>query len=584
MVEPTLRWRYPDPVLPAPAFLAAVAARGGGERLARVLAGRGIPIGELDAFLGPSGSGLHDPALLPDAERAVDRVDRARDRGEGVLVVGDFDADGLSGLAIMVRALRELGLDVAGHVPSRAGDGHGLSLRSVELARAAGRSLIVTVDTGTSSAAEIAAAGGLGIDVLVTDHHRVPPDLPPAAAVVNPHRRDARYPDRRLSGAGVAFRLAALLADRLGGSREAAAALADLATIGTVADVAPVLGENRAIVRLGIEQLRTAPRPGLAALLAGAGVDPATVTLDTIAFVVAPRLNAAGRVGDADDAAALLLADDPARAAELAARLEAANLARRELTRAALDEARASLAADPPAATDPAFVRGAWPVGVIGLVAGRLADERGRPAVVATELDGLLRASCRAGDGIDLAAALERCADVFVRHGGHRSAAGFEVAVDRWDEARDRLAPLIADSGPGPHRVVTLDLALPAQAVDYDLLGELALLEPTGPGNPAAVVGVHGLIVTRARAASGGHTQLTLRRGLDVVDAIAFGRADLADRLAPGDRIDVAARLASRTFGGFESLQLEILDLASVHATADASGADPAAVPAGVAP
>jgi single-stranded-DNA-specific exonuclease len=585
MVEPTLHWRYPDPEPPGPEYLGAVAAHGGGERLARVLARRGVQVLDLEGFFGPAAAGLHDPALLPDAERAVNRFALARRRGEGVLVVGDFDADGLTALAILVRALHDLGLDVSWHVPSRAGDGHGLSARSVELARAAGRTLVVTVDTGTSSAPEIEAAAALGIDVIVTDHHRVPPALPPAVAVVNPQRRDAAYPDRRLSGAGVAFRLAVLLAERLGGSREAADGLADLAIIGTVADVAPVLGENRAIARMGLEQLRVEPRPGLAALLAVAGIAPAAVSLETIAYTIAPRLNAAGRVGDADDAAALLLEDDPGRATELAARLEEANLARRELTRTALDEARSRLAADPPADADPAFVRGTWPVGVIGLVAGRLAEERARPAIVATELDGLLRASCRAGDGVDLAAALEGCADILVRHGGHRSAAGFEIEVARWDEARARLAAVLGGVGPGTGPMLEVDLALPPREVDYGLLAELAALEPTGPGNPPPVIAVHGLTVTRIRAANGGHAQLTLRREVDVVDAIAFGRADLVDRLHSGDRVDVAARLASRRFGGFESLQLEILDVASAGeiAAVRAPGAR-TALPVGVGP
>ena len=575
MVEPTLRWRYPEPGSPGLEYVAAVAAHGGGERLARVLARRGVAAAELPSFFGPAEAGLHDPGLLPDAHRAAERIAQARARGEGVLVVGDFDADGLCGLAILVRSLRDLGLDVVGHVPSRAGDGHGLSMRCVELARSGDRTLIVTVDTGTSSGAEIAAAAGQGIEVIVTDHHRVPLDLPPAVAVVNPHRLDARYPDRRLSGAGVAFRLAGHLADRLGGSRELAASLADLAAIGTVSDVAPVLGENRAIARLGLERLRADPRPGLAALLATAGIDPPAVTLDTVAFVIAPRLNAAGRVGDADDAAALLLEDEPGRAADLAGRLEEANLIRRELTRTALDGARATLAAEPPGDGGPVFVRGSWPVGVIGLVAGRLAEELARPAIVATETDGLLRASCRAGDGVDLAAALEGCSDLLARHGGHRSAAGFEVAVERWDEVRTRLGALLAVSDTAPGPVLEVDLVLPATSLDYELLGELAMLEPTGPGNPAPVIAVHELTVTRVRAANGGHAQLTLRRELDVVDAIAFGRADLVDRLLPGDRVEVAARLASRRFGGFESLQLEVLDVGSVGSSVPATAAAP---------
>ena len=363
----------------------------------------------------------------------------------------------------MVRALRRLGMDPASHVPSRLDDGHGLSLRAVELARAAGRRLIITVDMGSSSGAEIAAAGDAGIDVIVTDHHRVPPERPPALAVVNPHRPDSGYPDARLTGAGVALKVAALLLDRLAGIpvAETTADLADLAMIGTVADVAPVLGENRGIARLGLERIRREPRPGIVALLAAAGVVATEVTLETVGFALAPRLNAAGRVGDADDAAALLLTDDAAVAAVHAAALDAANLVRRDVSRASVDEARAVLEAGGGANGRAILVRGTWPVGIIGLVAGRLAEDAGLPALVATQVGEHLRASCRAPAGYDLAAALQACSDLLLRHGGHRGAAGFEMEARNWDAFSERVRGLLrcrppagrtapADPGPRP--------------------------------------------------------------------------------------------------------------------------------------
>jgi single-stranded-DNA-specific exonuclease len=564
MLAPRFRWRYPDRTPLADDYAAAVAAHGGSALLARVLARRGLEAADLDAFFGPPELGIHDAGLLPDAEIVVARVARAREAGERVLVVGDFDADGLTGLAILVTALQRLGLDVAWHVPSRVDDGHGLSRRAVEVAREAGRTLLFTVDTGSSSVVEIAEAAAAGVDVIVTDHHRVPDVMPPAAAIVNPHRPDAAYPDRRLAGSGVALKVAALLGERLAGIPAAAtvADLADLAMIGTVADVAPVLGENRSLARLGLARIRTAPRPGIAALLAAAGVEPAAATLETVAYALAPRLNAAGRVGEAADAAALLLATDAQEAAAAAATLESANVARRDVTRTTLEEARAVLAGEP-ADLPATLVRGPWPVGIVGLVAARLADERGRPAVVAAELDGVLRASCRAPEGYDLAATLAACDDLLVRHGGHRGAAGFEVLEERWDAFRSRFLELLAGSAPAdPRPELVLDLALPARAADYRLLEHLAALGPTGPGNPEPLVGVHGLTVTRVRSAAGGHAQLTLRRDLDVVDAIAFERADLVDAVREGDRVDVVGRLASRRFGGFESLQLVVLDVA----------------------
>ena len=586
MIEPRFTWVYPDRAPLDEAFVAAVRCHGGSARLARVMVAREIGPDEVDRFFGPAMDSLHDPVRLPDADVAVERIARARAAGEGILVVGDFDADGLTGLAIMVRALRRLGMDPASHVPSRLDDGHGLSLRAVELARAAGRRLIITVDMGSSSGAEIAAAGDAGIDVIVTDHHRVPPELPPALAVVNPHRPDSGYPDARLTGAGVALKVAALLLDRLAGIpvAETTADLADLAMIGTVADVAPVLGENRGIARLGLERIRRDPRPGIAALLAAAGVAATEVTLETVGFALAPRLNAAGRVGDADEAAALLLTDNPAAAAVHAAALDAANLVRRDVSRASVDEARAVLEAEGGANGRAILVRGAWPVGIIGLVAGRLAEDAGLPAVVATQVGEHLRASCRAPAGYDLAAALQACSDLLLRHGGHRGAAGFEMEARNWDAFSERVRGLLAAARPPDARPqLTLDLALPARSVDYALLRDLAALGPTGPGNPDPVVGVHGLTVTRIRGAAGGHAQLTLRREVDVLDGIAFGRSDLVTTVREGDRVDVAARLMSRRFGGFESLQLGVIDVAPERTAArePVTAASPAVVHAG---
>ena len=564
MLEPHYRWVFPVPVEVGPDQAAEADRLGISERTTAVLAARGVADGRaLRAFFAEPVDGLNDPADLPDAEALRSRIGRARRDHETVLVFGDFDADGLSGLATLTIALRALGLTVEPYVPSRLEEGHGLSHRAVELAAERGIGLIVTVDCGSTSVEEIATAAARGIDVVVTDHHRLPPVLPPAIAIVNPHRADSRYPDDRLSGAGVAFAVARLLLAGEPGGDELALSLAETAVIGTVSDIAPIVGENRAIARLGLERIRTGARPGIAALLARAGVVPASVDLETVAFSIAPRLNAAGRVGDPLDAARLLLTEDPEEAATLAERLESTNLARRELTATAVEEAaRAADAADP--ARPIVMVRGPWPVGVIGLVAARLSEERRRPAIVGADLDGVIRASCRSDGELDLAAALEACGDLLVQHGGHAGAAGFEVETDRWEALRLRLEALAggtapADVGPELH----LDLALPAGEVDYPLLRELARLEPTGTGNPEPLVGVLGVTVTRVRAANGGHTQLTLRRDRDVVDAIAFDRADLAESIAEGDRIDVVATLASRTFGGFESLQLEVRDAAA---------------------
>jgi single-stranded-DNA-specific exonuclease len=563
VVEPRFRWVFPAPLVLTPEFASAAGARGISDRMATLLARRGVMDRvELDAWFAEPLDGLHDPASLPDADRLLARLTRARADGERVLVFGDFDADGLTGLTIMTLALRRFGVAVEPYVPSRLDEGHGLSVAAIDAAEATGATVIVTVDCGSTSHAEIATARDRGLDVIVTDHHRVPQVLPDAIALVNPHRADSTYPDPRLAGSGVAFKVAQLLLRDEPGGPAFALTLTDLATIGSVADVAPVVGENRAIARLGLERLRSAPRPGIAALLERARVAPAAVDLETVSFALAPRLNAAGRVGEAMEAARLLLADDAAEAATHADALEVANAERRDLMKTAVAEARALVADTPDAPAT--LVRGPWGVGIVGLVAARLAEDRGRAAVVGADLGDIIRASCRSDGAMDLGATLEQCGDLFIRYGGHAGAAGFELSTDRWDEFSTRFLALAAVAAPADPRVaLPIDLALPARDVDYALFREFAGLTPAGPGNPDPLVAVLGLTVTRVRAATGGHTQLTLRRERDVLDGIAFGRADLAETVREGDRVDVVARLASRVFGGYETLQLEIRDVCS---------------------
>jgi single-stranded-DNA-specific exonuclease len=577
VLAPRSRWLFPNPTAVSAALLAAGSELGLGPRALGILAARGVTApDDLQRFFGDPAGSLHEPSRLPDAEAFAARIARARDAHEAVLVFGDFDADGITGLAILTIALRRLGVEAIPYVPSRLDEGHGLSRAAVDAAVAAGARVIVTVDTGSSSVAEVAAANQSGLDVLITDHHRVPAVLPAALAIVNPHRADATYPERRLAGSGVAFTLARLL---LG---DAALDLADLAAIGTVADLAPVLGENRAIVQLGLERLRAGPRPGLAALLALARLAPEDVDLDRLAFSVAPRLNAAGRVGEAFDAAKLLLAEDAAEAAELAAVLETANATRRDLLRTAVAEARTS-----PDAVDDApatIVHGPWPVGIVGLVASRLVDERHRPAIVGAELGPVIRASCRSDGSIHLAEALAACEDLLLRHGGHAGAAGFEIEAARWPELRERFLQLAtASTPPDPVPALAIDLALRARDVDYALHRDLLRLAPCGTGNPEPLVAVLGMTVQRVREADGGHTQLVLKRRLDVLDAIAFGWPELAGQVAEGDVIDVVAQLRSRRFGGIESLQLEIRDAAPSGSHPEAR-AILEAVPVGVGP
>ena len=567
MVEPRFRWTFADERVPSEEAVAVAAARGISTRLAGLLAARGaVTADDLTAWFADPLEGLHDPAAPARCgDRAARAIRAARDRGRAgprlrrlrcgwADRAGDHDPRP----APLRRRGRALRAEPARRGPRAVAGGDSTPPSPL------GASLIITVDCGTTSVAEVAERNARGIDVIITDHHRVPPVLPAAFAIVNPHRPDSTYPDRRLAGSGVAFKVAQLLlADEPGGAA-AALDLTDLATIGSVADVAPVVGENRAIARLGLERMRRAPRPGIAALLERARVAPAAVDLETVSFAIAPRLNAAGRVGEALEAARLLLADDAVEAATHADALEAANLTRRDLMKTAVGEARTAVAGGvrPNAAT---VVRGPWTVGIVGLVAARLVEDRGRPAVVGADLGDVVRASCRSDGSLDLGATLERCAR--------------PVHPFRWPcrrgRVRDRDGALgrVPDALPGARRRRRCRRTRGSRSRSTSRCRRSTSttrstaswpgLPRADPGNPDPLVAVLGLTVTRVRAATGGHSQLTLRRGLDVLDGIAFGRSDIAETVHEGDRLDVVARLTSRTFGGFESLQLDIRDVAT---------------------
>lgn len=572
-IEPSFHWSLPRPWSVSAEAIAAARERGLSARLVRVLSRRGpVDVSAIVTRFDDPATALHDPGLLPDAGRALDRVRAAVAARERVLVLGDFDADGLTGLAILVLALRRLGLDVAPYVPDRSDEGHGLSMGAIAAAATEGRTLLLTADTGSTSHAEVAVARDQGVSVIVTDHHQLPGGPPGADAVVNPHRSDSGYPDRRLSGAGVAFKVAQLLLRDEPEGPAFALGLADLAAIGSIADVVPLEGENRAIARIGLAALAAGTRPGLAALLASAGVSPERVTPERVSFAIAPRINALGRVGHALDAARLLLADDPVEISRLVAIVEAANSERRDLMATALGEAMTAVGSGDPGAPM-TIVAGPWPAGIVGLVAGRLADRLGRPAVVFSTLGEPWRGSARSAGDVDLAALFTAHAELFERFGGHAAAAGCHLAPERYETFRAAMQEAVARAGEeqgesartaaGPldhRRSLLLDLAVSAGSVDHLLLADLLPLDGTGDEPP--VLGIAGLAVARVRLANGGHTQLTLRKGTEVLDGICFGRADLAEVLHEGDTVDVAARLVSRSFGGYETLQLEVRDVA----------------------
>ena len=566
VIVPSLDWLLPEPVPDPPAF------PGFGRPLATLLARRGFREDEqLQRFLQAGAGALHDLSRMADAERALDRIDTAIADGEKVAIWGDYDADGMTAIVVWVTALRRLGIDPVRYVPSRMAEGYGLSESGLRRLAAEGVGLVITCDCGVSNAAEVAFASTLDLDVIVTDHHLPPDVLPPAVAVVDPHRKDCAYPDPDLTGAGLSYKLAAALLARHGLPADG---LAAIAAIGTVADLAPMTGESRAIVRLGLEELARTDHGGLRALLRRSSEHPGQPTARDLGYGVVPRINAAGRIADAELAMQLLLEEDPMRAEALANDLELVHERRRTMTTEAIEAARVLADASP--GTAPLLVRDdSWVPGLVGLVAGRLADSLARPVVAATLVGEEVRGSVRAPADFHVAAALEACRAHLTKRGGHAAAGGFSVLPQDWDafmaafSALPRPFPVSGGmDAQRPGRQV-VDLVLPARFLDWDLADQMERLAPYGPGHLEPVLAVTGMVVGDVRrvGAKEAHAVFRLRRGLETFDAIAFGLDAGRSLPEPGTEIDVVGTLERDVFGGIPRLRLRVIDFASSAAS-----------------
>jgi len=524
-----------------------------------LLARRGVTTTEAARrFLG-SPRDLTDPLLMPNLEVAVERLGRACRAGETVAVYGDYDVDGVTATAVLTEGLRALGAVPMPYLPDRFTEGYGPNVRAIRRLADQGATLLVTADTGTSAVDEVAEANGLGMDVVVIDHHTIPERLPDALAIVNPKLNGNAYGSEP-AAVGVAYKVIHDLHDRLGQSYDPAPHRA-LVALGTVCDLAPLLGECRDLLRIGLDALRTTKRPGLLALCEVAGIEPRLVDADSIGWVIGPRLNAAGRMAHARIALDLLLAPTIEEARTIAAEIERLNDDRRTATTHAVELARALAGETPP----PLIVVDSSEMssGIIGLVAARLAEEFHRPAIAIGIEGGEGRGSCRSIPEFDVTALLRRNADLFLRYGGHRAAAGFSVAPERIPEMRTRLVEDTARHLDPTALVAALevDAELPLAEVDRRMVQWLGLLGPFGNGNPAPVFLARRVRVTGSRTvgADGAHLQMSLHAGNVTWRAIGFRQA--ASAVATGEDADVVYTFRSDQFGGEARLQIEVLDL-----------------------
>jgi single-stranded-DNA-specific exonuclease len=538
--------------------------------LCRLLAlrGRAEP-GAARAFLKPRLDQLLDPFELPDMDAAVRRLEHALRSGELILVHGDYDVDGICSTALFTRFLQSLGGRVVPFTPNRLRDGYDLGPAGVAAAKAAGATLILTGDCGTVAYGAIEAARAAGIDVIVTDHHTPGTDLPAAVALVNPNRLDSRYPDHGLAGVGVAFKLCQAIAAARGMPADSLWPWLDFVAVATIADLAPLEGENRVLVRYGLRLLRETRNPGLRALLAVSGIDTAgAIGTGQISHGLAPRINAVGRMGDAGRGVTLLLTDDAAEAGRLAALADEENRRRKSVDRETLRQALEQLVRDYDPERDFGIVLAApeWHTGVIGIVASRVVERVHRPTVLIAidSATGRARGSARSIAGFHLYEAIRDCGHLLQRFGGHRQAAGLEIEPGRIAEFR-------AAFNTRARAALTPDDLTPPVWIDMDLRladGDLAMLEllrhfgPFGIGNAAPVFACRGATLARPpRTVGEGHLKLLVDDGTARVDAIGFGMAERVPRLAQGSRIDVAFQLQLDEWNGRRRPQLRLLDI-----------------------
>lgn len=568
MAEESYRWIEPEPADPE-RVEALTRLLSLPEPVARILVRRGVDGPEAARrFLKPDLGSLHSATDLPDMERAVRRLRRAVRERETVLVHGDYDADGLSAAALLTRGLRELGGRAEPFVPHRTRDGYGLTDAGLERAEAAGASLILTADCGTTAVEAVDRAADRGMEVVVTDHHQPGQRLPEAEAVVNPLLQGSEYPFPGLAGVGVAFKLLSRLYDDGGLPREALNRHLDLVGLGTVADLVPLVDENRVMVRAGLAALERTRKPGLRALLRRVGWDQGEpLDASWISYRLAPRLNSAGRMGSPEAALELLLTDDPAEADRLAGHLEDQNRRRRSEDRRVAREAEAQMEDR----YDPERDRGIvlwgedWPPGVVGIAASRVVERIHRPAALVALEGEVGRGSARSVEGFPLHEALARCSDLLERYGGHSRAAGFEIRRSRLEEF-DRRFRSLARRALGEEvfePTLSIDLDVPLDAVDFELYRWLAHLGPHGEGNPVPVLCSRDVRPTGIRRVGGEGAHLKVRlvspTGVEL-EGIAFGQGSRAAELHPDQSVEVAYELSRDRWRGRDRLQARIRD------------------------
>ncbi|MBQ7637888.1 MAG: single-stranded-DNA-specific exonuclease RecJ [Clostridia bacterium] len=517
---------------------------------------------KLSSFFHSKNEPLSSPFLLKDMDKGAKRIKRAVENGEKIIVYGDYDCDGVTSTALLYTYLQSVGADVDYYIPSRVDDGYGLSGRTAEKILEGGFDLVITVDNGIAAVDEARFFREHGIDMVVTDHHKAGEVLPDCVAVIDPHRPDDASPCKELAGVGVALKLAAALED--GDYTMVLDEYLDLVTLGTIADIVPLTGENRTLVSMGLSYVKNTARPGLISLFENLGVADKPFLSSTVAFAVAPKINAAGRMDTAENALKLLITEDPETADGLVKSLQAANSSRQSAENVILQEVEKLFERDRSYENDPVLVvsgRG-WHPGVIGIVASRLVEKYGKPAfVISVSENGEAKGSCRSIEGFSLYDALAECSGVLIKFGGHTLAAGFSIEESLIPEFRKKINAVAEKSG-DIIPVLNIDCRVNPANLSVAVLDSLALLEPFGAMNPGPVFGLFGMTVTSVKPiGSNRHIRLTLSRQGVNLSAVCFGQSASAFPYMAGDVVDVAVRLEKNDYAGQTGLSIQVRDI-----------------------
>jgi single-stranded-DNA-specific exonuclease len=531
--------------------------------LTQILVNRGIKdVESIKHFLSPSLDSLHEPFLMPDMEKAVERIHNALNKNETVLVYGDYDADGLTSTALLVSVLRILGIKTHYYIPDRITEGYGLNKAGIQKAQGLGVSLLITADCGVSSAEEVSLATSLGIDVIITDHHEPPEELPTALAVINPHRTDSRYPFRYLAGVGVAFKLCQALfsGSRFSDSSSELEDLLALVAVGTVADSVPLTGENRILTTFGVKALNSnEPKPWILALKEVSNLQNRDLHSTLLSYTIIPRINAVGRLGNSQGVVEFFLSQEKEKAREIASFIDTQNKKRQKIEE---DVCKSALQMIDPDHLDSAIVLSSteWHPGVIGIVSSRLVDMFYRPVFLFSEKDTVAKGSARSIPPFHIFQGVSACSELLLAYGGHNQAAGLSISVDNLPAFKKKITAMakktLGDEDITP--TLEIDAGVDFSEVNFNLVRELSLLEPFGNANKKPVLGAKEIEILDPKSVGNNHLKAKSKQKSITIETIGFSMAPAIEKIEDSLTIDIAFTPCINEWNGKRSLQLNL--------------------------